>query len=868
MTTSCRWIDQRSRLLFLAAPKLLTAIGFLWGGSSTLLAQQTTLPPPSTIGNNTAVCGPTTIVTTAGDSVTVTGTGVSFVASSQITFNPGFSSEAGATFTASIGSCGSTTQYFLTTSANTSTEGSISPGSEWVNSGTPVSVSASPSSGYRFTGFSGALSGTTTPQTLTVTGTMGVTANFAPTTGTITNLSDLQTCLNTASQATCVLGPGTFPVTNTLSIARYGVTLSGSNTTADHTQTRLVRGSSFGGSLIHVAVPGIDQATATLASTGLTGIVIQNLTVCGAGNSNPNTTPGFPPAVMSPTGAVSLTYPCADHNVYPPSSACNYTNQQCVDLNVTNVDSGYYPGVAGYPYPSTNPFAYTGPYALEINNVDMEDAAGHALVLYAAGPYQGPPSAPPQKVNDIYIHNSVINYSALHGILYGANFVNYDRKFCDGDVVNGVNVFNNDTTVYTPRDIRIENVTFNNNNTVVMGNQARWVGLRYSTFTNNYISPQADYGPGGGVLFDTCADTVQIYNNTMTGPSPSTYDDTSGLELHGRNIDIQGNAISSYPNEGFSINSAYNTNIANNTITNNDQNLNYRDFPAGGIVLRTSPPTSPDNFCGQIERDTNLITISTNTVTGQAYGVEFYDFGLSRNTFGIQGVLDDVAIAQNNVLSGNPAIALDDQMITLINYSGPNAILANSGAGFAGTPRALGVDAVSPETSRCSAPGADRETFTFEATDSGGASNVAWIQAVFSQNGCDGDGDGPPCFPQPETNITLIGAPGCHFMYFPANNAIYLDGPNVNSPWSGGSSVVGPGGTTLSNSYCTIYAGSSASQVSTEPRILDLTLDIQFATGTQNNKHIYVVTENNQGQQSMGPTLTGTWNYWGWWFAQ
>ena len=73
-----------------------------------------------------------------------------------------------------------TTQYLLTTSATAG--GTISPGSEWVNAGGVVAVSASANTGYQFTGFSGgALAGNTTPQNLTMNGPANVVANFSQT---------------------------------------------------------------------------------------------------------------------------------------------------------------------------------------------------------------------------------------------------------------------------------------------------------------------------------------------------------------------------------------------------------------------------------------------------------------------------------------------------------------------------------------------------------------------------------------------------------------------------------------------------------------------------------------------------------------
>jgi hypothetical protein len=84
-------------------------------------------------------------------------------------------SSSPATYTANF-----TTQYYLTTAASPPAGGTISPASGWYNNGTVVSVSATANSGYQFTGFSGALTGTTTPQNLTMNAPKSVTAGFVP----------------------------------------------------------------------------------------------------------------------------------------------------------------------------------------------------------------------------------------------------------------------------------------------------------------------------------------------------------------------------------------------------------------------------------------------------------------------------------------------------------------------------------------------------------------------------------------------------------------------------------------------------------------------------------------------------------------
>lgn len=71
------------------------------------------------------------------------------------------------------------TQYYLTTAASPSGAGSISPPSGYFDGGTSVSVSAAAGNGDVFVGFSGDLSGTTTPQSLLMNGPESVTADFA-----------------------------------------------------------------------------------------------------------------------------------------------------------------------------------------------------------------------------------------------------------------------------------------------------------------------------------------------------------------------------------------------------------------------------------------------------------------------------------------------------------------------------------------------------------------------------------------------------------------------------------------------------------------------------------------------------------------
>ncbi len=68
-------------------------------------------------------------------------------------------------------------QYYLTTSA--SQGGAISPPSGWYNAGTTALVSATPSNGYYFVGFSGSLTGTAVPQSVLMNAPLSISATFS-----------------------------------------------------------------------------------------------------------------------------------------------------------------------------------------------------------------------------------------------------------------------------------------------------------------------------------------------------------------------------------------------------------------------------------------------------------------------------------------------------------------------------------------------------------------------------------------------------------------------------------------------------------------------------------------------------------------
>src|SRR4030095_13666805 len=76
-----------------------------------------------------------------------------------------------------------TTQYFLTMNAGVG--GTVTPASNWFNSGQTVSITATPNGGFAFTGWtgsgSGSFTGTTNPASVTMNGPITETANFSST---------------------------------------------------------------------------------------------------------------------------------------------------------------------------------------------------------------------------------------------------------------------------------------------------------------------------------------------------------------------------------------------------------------------------------------------------------------------------------------------------------------------------------------------------------------------------------------------------------------------------------------------------------------------------------------------------------------
>ncbi len=170
-----------------SSPATFYTLGTESSGGSTISATVSTIPSGLGITvDGTGYVAPQTFQWTPGTLHTIAvsspisgGTGTQYVFSSW--------SDAGAMSHSVMAPSSSTaytasfnTQYQLSTAAGPAGVGSISPASGgWYNAGSVVSVSATANSGYQFTGFSGSLTGTTTPQTLTMSAASSVTAAFS-----------------------------------------------------------------------------------------------------------------------------------------------------------------------------------------------------------------------------------------------------------------------------------------------------------------------------------------------------------------------------------------------------------------------------------------------------------------------------------------------------------------------------------------------------------------------------------------------------------------------------------------------------------------------------------------------------------------
>ena len=120
-----------------------------------------------------------------------------------------------------------TAQYLLTTSVSPVGAGTIATNATYYNSGTVVSIVASAKSGYQFASFSGALTGTASPASLTMNGPKSVTANFAVIAPVLSAAITLRTGAANARSWTITLTNSGIGLGNNTEIAKLTITPAG-----------------------------------------------------------------------------------------------------------------------------------------------------------------------------------------------------------------------------------------------------------------------------------------------------------------------------------------------------------------------------------------------------------------------------------------------------------------------------------------------------------------------------------------------------------------------------------------------------------------------------------------------------------------
>ena len=276
-----------------------------------------------------------------------------------------------------------TTQYLLTTQASPVADGTISPASEWVNSGTPVQISATANSGYQFTGFTGGLTGTLAPQTLpAMTGPVTVTANFS---------------VSSSGQAAT---PTFSPVSGTYSSAQT-----------------LTLGTTASGASIRYTTDG--SAPTETAGTLYTGAVTVNSTTTIRAIAYE--------AGMNDSSIGSATYTILQTVAAPAFNpvAGTYTTAQSVTLATTTAGAAIRYTTDGSAPSETSGTLYNGPIPIKATTTlkAIAYATGMADSLIASGTYTITPLGP-SWYNVAWTSRKpvTVDHTKVSGILGLANF--------------------------------------------------------------------------------------------------------------------------------------------------------------------------------------------------------------------------------------------------------------------------------------------------------------------------------------------------------------------------------------------------------------------------------------------------------------
>ena len=176
--------------------------------------------------DNGATYSSSLTLTKSGTSVATTTIRVRLTGANAGTFSGNITHTSSGATTVNVATGGTVAIYYTLTTSATPTAGgnvTLNPTGGSYASGTVVTLTAVPSSGYIFTGWSGGLSGSTNPTTITMDGNKSVTATFVAGTCTTVNLEASEdTYISGANTGYNYGGVNLFKVTNNSSGTNRG----------------------------------------------------------------------------------------------------------------------------------------------------------------------------------------------------------------------------------------------------------------------------------------------------------------------------------------------------------------------------------------------------------------------------------------------------------------------------------------------------------------------------------------------------------------------------------------------------------------------------------------------------------------------
>jgi uncharacterized repeat protein (TIGR01451 family) len=211
-----------------------------------------------------------------------------------------------------------TTQYLLTTAIAPAGAGAVaanpSSADGYYNSGTTVQLTAAPSGGHTFSGFTGDLTGAANPQSVTMSAPRAVTATFAAPPGLHIQLShtgnfilgQTGTYTVTVSNGSLSATAGTVTVVDTVPTGMTLVSMAGTGWTCAVSSGACTRGDTLGAGAAHPVI----TVTAGIAANA-TSPIVNSATVSGGGSASamasdstiltPSSPPGTATAVFTRT---------------------------------------------------------------------------------------------------------------------------------------------------------------------------------------------------------------------------------------------------------------------------------------------------------------------------------------------------------------------------------------------------------------------------------------------------------------------------------------------------------------------------------------------------------------------------------------